>query len=861
MNAPRRRISSSAVAALAAVVVAALLPGVGSAAEPEGRVIAARTPIPGSYLVKLKDSRSVGQTASDLTRAHGGQLKSVYTAAGNGFLVRGLDEAKARRLAGHAAVAAVYQEGTARLAQDDATWGLDRIDQKNLPLDKKYNPPNTASLATAYVMDGGIRKTHTEFGGRASVGGDFTDSKPGDGSDCNGHGTHVAGTVGGKVYGVAKQVKVVALRTFGCGSTAPDSWAMDALEWLGRNGVKPAVVNMSLIFDTADFAADMIRNLTGQGLVFVAAAGNSNADACGYGPAKLPEVITVGNTERDDRRNSMSNYGRCVDVFAPGTYIDAASHSSDTGITQKTGTSMAAPHVAGAVAVWLHANPGATAKQAHDAIVNAATQGVVKNPGTRSPNKLLNVQFGPGDPGPGGPAAKFTASCAITAPSCAFDASVSTGATSYRWDFGDGGTGDGVKYKHNYAKAGAYKVKLTVTDSAGNSNSTEQEVTAGKPGGDPNLAPTASFSAQCWSGQCTFDAGGSKDPDGAIASYQWDFGDGGTGGDKVAKHPYPNKTADYISKLTVTDTGGLSAVTQRKIVCWSGLSSPMCFADSAASPSAEPFVRGGTDTTTAEYPWAVAILRPGSPHPQKLNCGGALVRPNKVITAAHCVDNSADNWQSKTIVFGRDDLKDASQGTTAKPIKRWIEPGYTPGKLDGSDVAVLTLDKNLGTQTLKVALGKDNGVIDKPGTDTTMLTYGNTDGGTGYQSHLQKAKFPIIDGKTCKDVGFTFNPQNQLCHGPHKGEVGSCRGDSGSPYIAGTSIGHLHARRHPLIRRLPMPGARHLHQNHQVLRRDPRRTRPRDPRRQGIHQRHRHDRPRSRPEGSHQHDRGQRTKR
>jgi subtilisin family serine protease len=391
MARPRRHVAIAAAVGIVATAMStptaiaeeAVLPGAGAQA------------IAGSYIVVFKDG---ARTPADVLAArYRGSVQHTYTTALRGFSVTGMSERQARRLAADPEVDFVERNTFARIqeTQSNPTWHLDRIDQAHLPLDQKYTYPNTGSAATVYVFDTGIRKTHTEFEDRASDGYDFIDDDP-VAQDCDGHGTHVAGTVAGKTYGVAKKAKVVGVRVLDCGGSGSWEGVLRAIDWVTKNGTKPAVVNMSLSASGTNNALEnAVRRSISAGFTYVLAGGNEGQDACGTTPARTPEAITVGGSDQNDKRSvwigGTSNFGPCLDIWAPGSDIVSASHRSDTGTRSTGGTSMAAPHVAGAAALYLDAHPNATPAEVRDALVGAATPNKLTDIKAGSPNLLLKI--------------------------------------------------------------------------------------------------------------------------------------------------------------------------------------------------------------------------------------------------------------------------------------------------------------------------------------------------------------------------------------------------------------------------------------------------------------------------------------
>jgi subtilisin family serine protease len=321
----------------------------------------------------------------------GGTVQRSWGAAFRGFEFSGSTLA-ARRLAANPAVAYVEQNQvyTTDVTQTGATWGIDRIDQRALPLSTTYTYSTTASNVHAYIIDTGILTTHAQFGGRASSGYDFVDNDS-NATDCNGHGTHVAGTVGGTTYGVAKAVSLVAVRVLNCSGSGTTAGVVSGINWVTSHAIKPAVANMSLGGGASTTLDNAVRSSVSSGVTYAVAAGNSGANACNYSPARVPTAITVGATSSTDAKPSWSNFGSCLDIFAPGVNITSAWYSSTTATNTISGTSMASPHVAGGAALVLAKNPSFTPAQVASALIGAATTGVVTSAGSGSPNRLLFI--------------------------------------------------------------------------------------------------------------------------------------------------------------------------------------------------------------------------------------------------------------------------------------------------------------------------------------------------------------------------------------------------------------------------------------------------------------------------------------
>ncbi|HLF40774.1 MAG TPA: S8 family peptidase, partial [Acidimicrobiia bacterium] len=345
----------------------------------------------GTYLVRFVDGADAPAVAAALAR-DGGRVGRVYEHVFPGAALRLSDQAAAA-LRRHPRVAAVERDGPVRLAetQTQAPWGLDRTDQRDLPLSGTYAYPNTGAGVTAYIVDSGIRSTHVDFGGR--VRGGYTAVNDGaETNDCLGHGTHVAGTLGGSTYGVAKAVSLVSVRIFDCNAGAEWSGILGGLDWIvaDHDPGEPAVVNMSLVGPATSLMDTAVEAMIADGLTVVASAGNDGQDACLSSPARTPAAVTVAATDTTDRRTGFSNWGPCVDLFAPGVNVLSAGSGSDTATAVLSGTSMSAPHAAGAAAVLLAADPSLGPAGVAAALAANATTGLVASRGSGSPNRLLH---------------------------------------------------------------------------------------------------------------------------------------------------------------------------------------------------------------------------------------------------------------------------------------------------------------------------------------------------------------------------------------------------------------------------------------------------------------------------------------
>lgn len=382
----------TAVAAAAGVTLLAT-PFAGAAPAPAmGTVYGAdaATAVSGSYIVMLDGKAD----KADLAEEYGGTLRRNYSSAVNGFSASGLSETEAKRLAADPAVAKVVQNKKFHIdatQENPPSWGLDRIDQAETAGDGAYTYPDAAGGdVTAYVIDTGVRVTHSDFEGRATSGFDAVDNDE-DADDGNGHGTHVAGTIAGAAHGVAKKAKIVAVRVLDDAGSGTTEQVVAGIDWVTANHKGPSVANMSL-GGSADPALDAaVQKAIASGVTFAVAAGNESSDAGEGSPSRVPEAITVASSTKDDEQSSFSNFGSVVDIYAPGSDITSAWNDSDDATNTISGTSMATPHVVGAAAVYLGGHPDATPEEVAAALTGGATPDAISNASEGTPNKLLKL--------------------------------------------------------------------------------------------------------------------------------------------------------------------------------------------------------------------------------------------------------------------------------------------------------------------------------------------------------------------------------------------------------------------------------------------------------------------------------------
>jgi hypothetical protein len=380
-----------------------LVVGVAASARADAPILPADgTPVPNEYIVVFENEFEAADMMDRMQRWSGGRMMRAFELVLPGGLFR-MTPAQARRGAQMPGVAYIEENAVVTLDATQAnppSYGLDRIDQRALPLSRGYDFDFTGAGVNLYVIDSGIRASHVDFGGRASLAADFVGDGR-NGEDCNGHGTHVAGTAGSSTFGVAKGVRLFSLRVFGCSGSTTNDKIISAVDFVARNGIRPTVANMSLGGGASTALDNAVNNAVAAGVFIAVAAGNSNRDACTQSPARAQRVFTVAASDANDARASFSNFGTCVEIFAPGVSIPSLSNASDTGNRLLSGTSMSSPHVAGAAALVLQQVPTRTPAEVGQALLSLATPNVIRNPGTGTPNRLLFTPRGAAAPAPG----------------------------------------------------------------------------------------------------------------------------------------------------------------------------------------------------------------------------------------------------------------------------------------------------------------------------------------------------------------------------------------------------------------------------------------------------------------------------
>lgn len=476
---------------LRALVVLALLVPVVLVAAPAAQAAPDDRP---TFIVTLR-SGEPRAVAAEHSRRHGADVTFVYEHALRGYAAK-VSEGQIGALARDGRVERIERDGAVHAAetQERATWGLDRIDARS-GRDGRYTYHATGAGVTAYIIDTGIQTSHADFGGRASFG--INTVSDGRTDDCDGHGTHVAGTVGGNEYGVAKDVELVAVRVLDCNGSGTWSGVIAGVDWVtaqkAANPAAPAVANMSLGGGASSSVDTAVRNSIASGVSYAVAAGNSNKNACNYSPARVGEAMTIGATTSSDARASYSNYGSCVDWFAPGSSITSTWIGSDIATRTISGTSMASPHAAGAAALYVQGAPTASPSAVRTALYDLATKDTVSSASSANDHLLYTLDIGdsggttPLPPANVAPTANFTFECSERACSFTDGSSDSDGTIASRsWTFGDGGTSTATNPSHTYGDDGTYTVTLTVTDDGGATGTTSESVTVSAPMPDPS---------------------------------------------------------------------------------------------------------------------------------------------------------------------------------------------------------------------------------------------------------------------------------------------------------------------------------------------------------------------------------------